>query len=486
MTSHSETSVNSPPTSLQQQTWWHKPLIWATFLGLLYVLRDFFLIGFLTFVVCFIVRGIVGFLGRRISPNGVSRGLDLALTMSVLLAICLSLYGLGRHFVPKVIREGKSLVTQLQNTSAADLQNRVLANTVGVWQFRREFGTPQDDRYQSAMKQFQKSGRDGEGLWRSFSLLETRLQADFEAQWEQAQVFHLKSTDSGASSQSEQVILAQEWLDFRQSTEYQTRFKEFYEKSRQEDPAAVPIDYSFYQVLSTAYPKGQAAFQVSVREHSATSQESVAEQEHDFETATKLEFAQHWWATSHAADWVRDHAKNDGPKVLETVVRWFDRALSHLVRVPIQVATALVLSIFMLIEWQGMKQGVQNLRNTRLQPVFDEIVPGVVALGKLIGKTFQGQVVIAAFNAVLTLLAMWLIGVKYKFVLALAVFVFSFIPVVGVILSGIPICTVAIVQPGGSLILVMQVLVAIAITHLIESMVLRLESSAELDIYIRC
>ncbi len=456
-------------------------MIWAAFLGLLYVLHEFFLIGFLTFLVCFIVRALVGFLARRISPHGASHGLDLTLTFSVLLGICLVLYGLGRYFVPPVIREGKSLVAQLQHTSAAELQNILLANTVGAWQFHRQFGTPPDQRYQTEFKKFQESGRNGEGLYRSFPQLEARMQADFEANYEHAQVLHLQSTDSTGSalpkesdsaSQPEPLISPQEWSDFRKSSDYQSRFKEFYEQAHQEDPAAVPIDYSFFQRLSAAYPEGESAFQAAVRQHYSANPETIADQEHDFETATKLELAQRWWATSHVADWVRDHAKNDGPKVFESVVGWFDQALSHFVRVPIQVVTALVLSIFMLIEWPGMKRGMQDLRNTRLRPVFDEIVPSVVALGKLIGKTFQGQALIAAFNALLTLSAMWLIGVKYKFVLALAVFVFSFIPVVGVILSGLPICVVAVLQPGGSLLMVLQVVIAIAIIHMIEGTVL--------------
>ena len=109
---------------------------------------------------------------------------------------------------------------------------------------------------------------------------------------------------------------------------------------------------------------------------------------------------------------------------------------------------------------------------TRLRPIFDEIAPGMIALGKLIGKSFQGQAVIALFNAAMTFGALWMIGVEYKFVLALMTFVFSFIPVVGVILSGIPICAVAIFQPGGSLLMAVQVVIAIAVIHMIEGMIL--------------
>ncbi len=46
---HESSNIPSPiPSSLPQQTWWYRPLIWGTLLLLLYLLRDFFLIGFLT------------------------------------------------------------------------------------------------------------------------------------------------------------------------------------------------------------------------------------------------------------------------------------------------------------------------------------------------------------------------------------------------------------------------------------------------------
>ena len=270
-------------------------------------------------------------------------------------------------------------------------------------------------------------------------------------------------------AQSESI---QAWDKFRASSEYKTQFKKFYESEIKDTANQVPIDYSFYQTLAAAYPQGKAAFLAAVRQHDQQQQESPAHQQFDFESATKLELGQQWWATSHAADWARDHAASDGPKVLEGLVQRIDKGFGELLRIPIQIFTALLLSIFMLIEWQGVKDGIASLRNTRVRPVYDEIAPGVVALGKLIGKSFQGQVIISFFNACFTLFALWLIGVEYKFILALVVFVFSFIPVLGVILSGLPLCTIALLQPGGSLLIAFQVVVAIAIIHLIEGMIL--------------
>jgi predicted PurR-regulated permease PerM len=551
MTSDTSSLAANATQSLAQQTWWHKPLIWGTFLVLLYLLREFFLIGFLTFLFCFIVRSAVGVLTRHLAPGRDDRRLDLLLTLSIFLGLCLGLYGLGRYFVPHLIRQGKSLVTQMQNSSVEEVQNTLLANTVGTWKFDHQFGKPDDPRYQQRLSQFQAAGHNGEGLYQEFPKLHSRLQAEFEVNYEQAQVLHLKSISLQSTSaegllkqwflgvkapelfrdkrdyyisrweaehaspekvdelatlrqqpdfqsrrdeqirgriwtdvKSDPVLLAelksqwarslsiQKWTDFRKSTEYQAQFKQFYLTQFKDAPNTVPIDYSYFLTLAAAYPQGKQAFLDAVRQHDAKEQESPAHQQFDFESATKLELGHQWWATSHAADWVRDHAANDGPKVLEVVVQRIDEGLSDLVRVPIQIVTALLLAVFMLIEWHGMKTGVANLRDTRLRPIFDEIAPGVVALGKLFGKSFQGQVLISCFNACFTLVALWLIGVEYKFVLAMVVFVFSFIPVLGVILSGLPICTVAILQPGGSLLMAVQVVVAIAIIHLIEGMIL--------------
>ncbi|GAA4454220.1 AI-2E family transporter [Novipirellula rosea] len=533
---------------LVEQTWWQRPLIWGVFLVLLFVLREFFLIGFLTFLLCFMIRGVVGVLTRAMRRQRDDHRLDLILTLVVFFLICAAFFGLGRFFVPPLIREGKSLLAQLKDANAEQVQNTLLANTVGKWKFDSLYGTPDDSRYQTALREFQTAGRHGNGLYQEFPKLHSRLEAEFESNYEQTQVLQLRSDTTVAGTPLKQwfletkapelfhdksdyyisrwrakqastqkpdelvklsqspdfesrrdeqirqriwtdvnadpVLLAQltdqwgramsiqAWDNFRSSPQYKTQFKKFYETQFADAANHVPVDYAYFQTLAAAYPKGKPAFTAAVQQHDKTKPESAAHQQFDFESAKKLELGQQWWGTSHTVDWVRDHAAADGPKVLEAGVQRLDEGLGQVVRIPIQVGTALLLAVFMLIEWHGVKSGVAGIRNTRLRRVFDEVAPGIVALGKLMGKSFQGQVLIAFINACLTLLALWLIGVEYKFVLALLVFVFSFIPVVGVILSGFPICLIAILQPGGSLWMAMQVIVAIGIIHLIEGMIL--------------
>ena len=551
MPSDESRSLVHASASLMENTWWQKPVIWGAFLVLLYLLREFFLIGFLTFLICFVVRTAVGFLMRRISPGEDKRWLDLTLTLTVLLVILTVLYGLGRYFVPQLIRQGKSLLTQIQDTSAEQVQNTLLANTVGAWKFEREFGGPDDERYQRAQKEFEATGRHGEGLYQEFPKIHSKIQADFEANYQQTRVHHLRSADPSGTvadaalkqwflavkapelfhdksdyylarweaeyaspekteefaqlkklsdfesrrdaqireriwddvradpvlltdlqNQWDRVLSLQSWDDFRKSPNYQAEFKKFYEARYQENSSSVPINFAYFETLAAAYPKGKQAFTQAVRQHDEAEDASTTHQQFDFESATRLELGRQWWATSHMADWVRDHVANDGPKVIEVVLQRFNEGTGHMLRVPIQVVTALFLAFLILVEWHGLKVGVADLRNTRLQPIIDEVAPGIVALGKLLGRSFQGQVIISAVNACLVLVALWVIGVEYKFVLTLFVFVFSFIPVLGVILSSIPICTIAILQPDGSLMLALQMIIAIALIHFFEAMVL--------------
>ena len=131
----------------------------------------------------------------------------------------------------------------------------------------------------------------------------------------------------------------------------------------------------FYQSLAAAYPQGQSAFLAAVRQHDQQQQESPTHEKFAFESVTKLELGQQWWASSHAADWIRDHAAADGPKVLEGLVQRIDNGLGELLRIPLQILTALLLAVFMLIEWHGVKGGIANIRNTRVRPIYDDIAP---------------------------------------------------------------------------------------------------------------
>ena len=270
----------------------------------------------------------------------------------------------------------------------------------------------------------------------------------------------------------EQYAASAKLASFRDSNQYQLDFEEFYRNRRRENEAAVPYDYELYTKLRAAYGKSREAFLDVVNEQAAKANNSPAYLEHEFEFATKQKMAQDWWASSDAASTIRQHIQNDGPKLLETAGEWLRSMFTSFSGVPIQLFISFVLALLILFDIEKLKDGIRELRKTRMRPICDEVLPGVVTLGKLLGKSFRGQAIIALFNATFMLLVMLVLGIETSFLFAGLVFVFSFVPVIGVIISGIPIVLTAVIQPGGSTTLAMYAIIAIVLAHFIEGTIL--------------
>ena len=258
---------------------------------------------------------------------------------------------------------------------------------------------------------------------------------------------------------------------FRGSKQYQQDFKQFYENRRRENEAAVPFDYDLFEQLQAAYGKGKAEFLTVVNKNQKAN-DSPQYLEHEFKVATQQELAHDWWASSTAASTIREHIQKDSPAVLERIGSWLSNMISSVSSVPIQLFVSFLLALLILMDIGSLAKGVQNLQNTRLRPVYNEVVPVITTLGKLLGKSFRGQAIIALIDATFMLLVMLGLGIENRFLFAGLVFVFSFVPVVGVVISGIPIILTAIMQPGGSLTLALYVIAAIAIAHTIEGTIL--------------
>lgn len=82
------------------------------------------------------------------------------------------------------------------------------------------------------------------------------------------------------------------------------------------------------------------------------------------------------------------------------------------------------------------------MRESRLRELYIELAPGLTAFAALIGRSFEAQAVIAFFNAILSAIAFHLIGIENELMLCTLVFMCSFIPVLGVILSGVPVVVI--------------------------------------------
>lgn len=261
-----------------------------------------------------------------------------------------------------------------------------------------------------------------------------------------------------------------EWRRLQSSPAYLQAFRDWFERQRAEDDT-IPYDFETYVALSDAYPEGMAAFN---QVYQARVAESGGDEllRSDFKRATEIDLARKWWSSSAAAASIREHLQQDPAQAVAAVASRVEGWMSSLIAVPAEVATALLLTILITFDMARLKQGAQGLRETRVGPLYDKVVPNLVAVARLIGRSFAAQGLIAVFNTLLTLALMRLLGLHNELLLGAIVFIASFIPVLGIIFSGIPIALQALLQPDGSLLLALYAVLGIGAIHAIESMVL--------------
>lgn len=117
-----------------------------------------------------------------------------------------------------------------------------------------------------------------------------------------------------------------------------------------------------------------------------------------------------------------------------------------------------------------MKKGLELLQRSRARNFYDEISPSLAAFGGLIGRAFQAQGVIALCNTLLTFALIKVLSIPNETFLCAIVFICSFIPVLGVVLSTVPVALVALIYVDAER-MALAVLGILAI-HFIETSIL--------------
>jgi len=131
---------------------------------------------------------------------------------------------------------------------------------------------------------------------------------------------------------------------------------------------------------------------------------------------------------------------------------------------------SILLSFIIVLQLPALKTGFSRLQDSRLSRFYEEIAPDIIGFGRSIGRAFQAQAFIAICNTVLTFLGLMFFGVPSPLFLSLIVFICSFIPILGIFISSIPICMLGL-QTGGFP-LVLKLVLFITGIHLIEAYVL--------------
>ncbi len=132
---------------------------------------------------------------------------------------------------------------------------------------------------------------------------------------------------------------------------------------------------------------------------------------------------------------------------------------------------AVLFSFLIVLDMPRLTAGVHDLKNTRLRFIYIEAADTIYEFGKVLGNAMQAQFYIACVNTLLTAMGLIMMGMaKDVAFLAVIVYLCSFIPVVGVFISSIPICLIAL-NTGGSQLMLMSIAM-ITLVHMVEGYVL--------------
>ncbi len=277
----------------------------------------------------------------------------------------------------------------------------------------------------------------------------------------------------GTQSEWKTYLIETRTKELLATAENEAKFKEYFETERSENPDRIPYDYPHYIELRKAFDDGKEAFSnylqsVDHLTEVVDEEELLRKQQEDFRSSEQYALTQEWQdGQGPLASTIKQAIAEYTPDV-----DWARSFFTEAFKVPMALAWSLLLSLFITLDFTRIRNGVQRLKDSRLRKFYLEIAPSLTSFGRLIGRAFLAQGAIAICNTLLTYAAIKLLGIQNEVFLCAIVFVCSFIPVLGVVLSSVPIAVVAVVQPDGSLILAVKAIIAILVIHFIETSLL--------------
>lgn len=152
------------------------------------------------------------------------------------------------------------------------------------------------------------------------------------------------------------------------------------------------------------------------------------------------------------------------------VTGWVAQALLSVLTVLFHFFLSMIFSLLIVLDIPKLGERICDLEEGRFKNFYREIVPTLLTFGTVLGRAFQAQAAIAACNTVLTLLGLLALGIQSPVFLCTIVFFCSFIPVLGVFISSIPIALMTFQQEGIGL--TVEAILLIVVIHVIEAYVL--------------
>lgn len=132
---------------------------------------------------------------------------------------------------------------------------------------------------------------------------------------------------------------------------------------------------------------------------------------------------------------------------------------------------SILFSFLIILDLPRLAASVRELENTKLRFIYLSVADDIRDFARVLGKALEAQLIVAGVNSILTAIGISLLGIgEHVAFLSVIVFFCSFIPVIGVFISSVPICLVAL-QVSGIQTMLLAVLL-ITVIHLIEGYIL--------------
>jgi len=148
---------------------------------------------------------------------------------------------------------------------------------------------------------------------------------------------------------------------------------------------------------------------------------------------------------------------------------FFNKILKGGSQIFAQFMASLLFSFILIYDKPRIQAGVQRLGlpDSSIAPLYNEVAPRVSFFGTLVGKSLEAQLMIALWNTLLTSGGLWVLGVSGAAFFSVLVFVCSFIPLLGVLLSTMPMGIVALGEFG--VYKMIQVWLMVFMVHVVEA-----------------
>lgn len=545
------------PTFLHKLPW-EKIAIWSIFLGIIYILRHFFFIIFLTFLLSYSMRLLVVRLCRPFEGNRWRGWIETGVAFLCFLSLVFSLYGIGSLIIPQLAEQGQALTKRIANPQKSPQAqfDEYLTKSFGAWLFQQKYGDRSSSRYLEAFGRFRSPEQQREHFRQVMGNVEQTYE-DFLAERHDISAKFgttpnksnlLKSPEHPAIPSPETPSLEEwvlrerapqrfagdragftrAWEDFYRKQEFQipgltpltsltpseregailrfvtttiladesarsaliTAWEQAKSRNlvlnlRRQNPVLsdelfanyfdrikddLPYTLEEYRTLRTAAEGPLSAFQKALDSlHPGESAERRDRRERNaFERRERAALYTEW-KKGEVAGKLQEKLEEHAIALMTSLGSSIGQIVPKLLLFPMQLFTALLLSFLITIDVPRLRAGLEKLSHTRFRHVYWEIKPGLVSFGLLIGRAFQAQGLIAVVNAVLTWIAIHFLGIQNAAFLCFIVFLCSFVPVLGVVFSSVPIAIMAITQDGGSLALALWSIAAILFIHFLET-----------------